>query len=157
MAKKGTQTGQIKRVTEDSLTLKPGPRIQHGGYSYLRTGKMPKDKAAIERYLTWLRMTYAQDIAGTEDNMTAGQTILLNKLIMLEGLCRCIETTAAAITEATSKLHDMPHKWSSYINSITKICGMLGIERNEDTRRVPSADEMSEIIIAEAKRGKNGR
>lgn len=115
----------------DSLLLRPGPKPRHGGYTYMRTGKLPKKRANIERYLTWLRKTYAEDIAGKESNMTAGQTLLLNKLILLEGLCRCVETMTAEIAEATGKIPDMPQRYLSYVNAIVKVCGMLGIERRD--------------------------
>jgi len=144
--------GQNKRTGPEDIVLHPGPRTRHGGYSYIRTGKMPKKKAAIERYLTWVRQTYIEDIAGEEENLSAAQTILLNKLVLLEGLCRCIETTAAEITEQTGKLYAMPTKYLSYVNTITKICTMLGIER-KDTSRVPTAAEMAVIIKEEAKDG----
>ena len=121
--------GQNKRASPEDIVLRPGRRPRHGGYTYIRTGKLPKKKAAIERYLTWVRMTYAEDIAGEESNLTAGQTVLLNKLVLLEGIARCIETTAAEVTESTGQLYNMPTKYLSYVNVITKICGMLGIER----------------------------
>ena len=123
--------GQNKRASPEDIVLRPGRRPRHGGYTYIRTGKLPKKKAAIERYLTWVRMTYAEDIAGEESNLTAGQTVLLNKLILLEGLCRCIEMTTAEVTEKTGQLYNMPTKYLSYVNAITKICGMLGIERKQ--------------------------
>jgi len=137
-----------KGTGPESIELRPGPRKRHGGYTYIRTGKMPKKRAAVERYLTWVRQTYIEDIAGTEENMTAGQIVLLNKLVLLEGLCRCIETTTAEVTERTGALYNMPTKYLSYVNQIVKICGMLGIERKEITRDV-SPVEQAKIIKAE--------
>ena len=132
----------------ESIELRPGPRKRHGGYSYIKTGKLPRHKRHIERYLTWVREIYIEDIAGTEDKMTAGQTVLLNKLILLEGLCRCIETTVADITAETGKLTGMPHHYTTYVNLILKICSQLGIERKEIMRDV-SPIEQAEIIKAE--------
>lgn len=135
--------GRNKKADPKDITLRPGPRVRHGGYSYLRTGKMPKEKAKVEKYLTWLRMTYIEDIAGEEENMTAGQTILLNKLILLEGLCRCIEIMVTEATERTGTFYNMPDKFLSYVNSIVKICGMLGIERREADDRIPTPLEIA--------------
>lgn len=141
--------GQNKKPELEDITLRPGPRVRHGGYSFLRTGKLPKEKAKIERYLTWVRMTYAEDIAGKEENLTAGQTVLLNKLILLEGLCRCIEIMAAETTEKSGILYHMPDKYLSYVNSIVKICGMLGIEQRESGDYIPTPLEIAERIDRE--------
>jgi len=121
-----------KNSGPDDLQLRPGPKARHGGYTFLRTGRLPAKRAYIERYLTWLRQTYIDDIAGSEEAMSAGQTVLLNKLVLIEGLCRCIEETAAEIAEGVGAIPVMPQNYLSYVNSIVKICGMLGIERKED-------------------------
>jgi len=120
-----------KNSGPDDLQLRPGPKRRHGGYTYFRTGRLPAKRAYIERYLTWLRRTYADDIAGSEADMTAGQTVLLNKLILIEGLCRCIEETTAEVAEKTGHIYNMPQNYLTYVNSIVKICGMLGIERKD--------------------------
>jgi len=130
--------GQNKKASPEDIVLHRGRRTKHGGYSFIRTGKLPKNRVKVERYLTWLRMTYAEDIAGEEANMTAGQTVLLNKLILLEGLCRCIEITTAEIAEKTDRLYNMPVKYLSYVNSIAKICSLLGIERKKQTEEEQS-------------------
>lgn len=149
MSKIEAKTGQNKKSGPEDIVLKPGPRIKHGGYSFLRTGRMPKEKARIEKYLTWLRMTYIEDIASTEDNLTAGQTILLNKLILLEGLCRCIEVMAAEITEKTGVLYNMPDKYLGYVNTIAKICNLLGIKRMEIEVWIPTPQEVAAEVDRE--------
>lgn len=156
MNKIEAKMGQNKKAGPEDIVLHPGRRTRHGGYTYLRTGNLPKKRANVERYLTWIRETYIEDIAGSEEHLTAGQTILLNKLILLEGLTRCIEITTAEIAEKTGSLYNMPQYYLSYVNSITKLCGMLGIERKEDGKGIPTAAEMSDIIMAEAEGGKNG-
>lgn len=146
-----TKTGQIKKAGLEDITLRPGPRVRHGGYTYIRTGKVPKKKAEVERYLTWVRQTYIEDVAGEERNLTAGQTVLLNKIILLEGLCRCIEITVIEVAEKSGQLPVMPQKYMSYVNTITKICGMLGIERREPVDNVPTPLEIAERIDREEK------
>lgn len=144
-----TKTEQIKKAGLEDITLRPGPRVRHGGYTYIRTGKVPKKKAEVERYLTWVRQTYIEDVAGEERNLTAGQTVLLNKIILLEGLCRCIEITVIEVAEKSGQLPVMPQKYMSYVNSIVKICGMLGIERREPVDNVPTPLEIAERIDRE--------
>lgn len=139
--------GKAKK-TQGKIILKPGPRVTHGGYSFIRTGSLPKSKAKIERYLTWVRQSYIEDISGIEENMTAGQTILLNKLVMLEGLCRCIETY-----QAKTENLDMPDKYLSYLNNIIKICSLLGIKGRKPKDGPNLADYIAEKYPE--KKGKN--
>ena len=146
MSKIEVKMGQNKKTSPEDIILQPGPRVPHGGYSYIRTGRIPKRKANIERYLTWVRMTYAEDVAGSEENMTAGQTVLLNKLILLEGLARCIETTAAEVTEKTGQLYAMPTKYMSYVSAIMKLCSLLGVERKEVKERIPTPLEVASVV-----------
>ena len=107
------------------VRVSPG-KLRHGGYSYLTTGELPADKRYVEKYLTRLRQSYIEDISETEERMTAGQAVLLNKLITMEGLCRCIEIEAAR-----AKTLDLRHKYSTYVNMIIKICSLLGIEKRK--------------------------
>ena len=73
MGKIEVKTGQTKKLSPADIILPRGPRISSGGYTYLRTGKLPKKRQQVEKYLTWIRELYVQDIAGEEVNMTAGQ------------------------------------------------------------------------------------
>ena len=102
------------------------PKLRHGGYSFMRSGKIPADKPEIERYLTWLRLKYIDDLGPEEADLTAGQAVLLNKLITLEGLTRCIEVMAAREEKVM-----LPQRYMSYVNTIVKICQALGIERKD--------------------------
>jgi len=93
------------------------PKLRHGGYSFMRSGKIPADKPEIERYLTWLRLKYIDDLGPEEADLTAGQAVLLNKLITLEGLTRCIEVMASREEKVM-----LPQRYMSYVNTIVKIC-----------------------------------
>ena len=127
------------------------PQLRHGGYSFMKSGKIPADKPEIDRYLTWVRLRYIEDLGPEEKDLTAGQTILLNKLITLEGLTRCIEVMAAREEKVM-----LPQRYMSYVNTILKLCQTLGIKRVAQ-ERVPTAAEMTEIIRAEAKEVEGGR
>lgn len=152
MSKNKSKIRQSKGTSPESIALKPGPKFRHGGYTYFRTGKMPTQKRYIEKYLTWVREIYIEDIAGTEDKLTAGQTVLLNKLILLEGLCRCIEVTAAKIADQSSTLPVLPHDYSTYVNLILKICSQLGIERRDPIDDTPDIHEYIEKTYGKKKK-----
>lgn len=144
--------GNEKRMGPDDITLPRGPRTKHGGYTFIRIGKLPKNRQKIERYLTWVRQSYIEDIAGTEDNLTTGQTVLLNKLVMLEGLCRCIE-----IYQAQVESLDMPTKYLSYLNNIIKICQMLGIDRRDIKPDILTPAELAASVDADILKEKEGK
>lgn len=144
--------GNDKKQGPEDLVLSKGPRVTHGGYTFLRLGKLPGDKVKIERWLTWVRKTYIEDIAKSEENMTAGQTILLNKLIMLEGLCRCIE-----IYQAEIESFKMPHQYMSYVNTIIKICTHLGIDRRKVDEGPDVQSYIAERYPEKKGKGKDGK
>ncbi len=101
-------------------------KLQHGGYTYLTKGQLPLDKKYVEKYLTRLRQAYIEDLGPREEDLTAGQTVLLNKLITMEGLCRCIEIEAARAGTLDLRL-----RYSTYANMIIKVCALLGIDKKK--------------------------
>jgi hypothetical protein len=126
------------------VRVSPG-KLRHGGYSYLTTGELPADKKYVEKYLTRLRQKYIENIGPREEDLTAGQAVLLNKLITMEGLCRCIEIEAARAGTL-----NLRHKYPTYVNMIIKVCSLLGIEKKEFVGDITPA-EQAEIIKSELK------
>lgn len=126
------------------VRVSPG-KLRHGGYSYLTTGQLPADKRYVEKYLTRLRQSYIEDIGPHEEDLTAGQAVLLNKLITTEGLCRCIEIEAAR-----KGTLDLRQRYPTYANMVIKICSLLGIEKKELIGDITPA-EQAKIIKAELK------
>lgn len=76
------------------IKLRPGPRARHGGWTYLRSGELPEGSEHIEKFLTWVREGYIRDIGPKEEDLSTGQVILLNDLIICIGFCRLIEEKA---------------------------------------------------------------
>ena len=108
------------------VKLPPGRKPKHGGYTFMRSSRIPEDKQEIERYLTGLRQGYISDICGEEKDLTTGQLILLNKLITLEGTNRCVEIQAAR----DGAIDSLDERYNARNNQIIKICLALGIEQN---------------------------
>lgn len=131
--------------------LPMGPKRRHGGYTFMATGRIPDDKREIERYLTGIRIGYVLDIGPKETDLTTGQIVLLDKLITLTGVNRCIEVEALKAMD----IRGMEQNYNTRNNQIIKICLALGIEQ-KTSERIPTAAEMSDIILAEAEGGKNG-
>lgn len=119
-------------------------RSRHGGYSYLVTKKIPGDKIYIERYLTNLREDYILDLGPTEKDLTTGQLLLLDTLITLKGVNRCIECQSGR----DGDLRRLDERYNARNNQMIKICHLLGIEK----RKIDEAPSLDEYI--ETKYGK---
>lgn len=126
------------KATAIKKRVSPG-KLRHGGYSYISKGVMPSDKKYVERYLTQMRDAYIRDLGPTEDDLSSGQAILLNKLVTMEGLTRCMEIQAAR-----KESLNLPQNHSTYVNLILKICVILGIERREASDSEPTLQDIIE-------------
>ena len=66
------------------------PRVTHGGYSFIATGKLPEHRLYLLRYLSACREGLVQDFGG-EENLSTAQLILIDRSISKLGLIRCVE------------------------------------------------------------------
>ena len=121
-----------------TMSLKPGRKPRHGGYTYLTRGKLPKHRKYIEAYLTAFREAAVQDLGPGEERMSAIQIVLLDRLVSLLGCVRCIEEAAL---EGPTKLDK---NYLSFNNTIAKICSILGLERKETDEKILAPYEIAE-------------
>ena len=124
--------------------LPRGGRRRHGGYSYLTSHRIPDDKIYVERYLTNLRESYVLDLGESEADLTTGQLVLLDTLITLKGINRCVEIESSR----DGNLARLDERYNARNNQIIKICLALGIDRNETGREITPRDQ-AEIIRAD--------
>lgn len=117
-----------KKHNLSETRLATGPKRRHGGYTFMATGRIPDDKREIERYLTGIRIGYVLDIGPKEEDLTTGQIVLLDTLITLKGVNRCIEVEALKAMD----IRGMEQNYNTRNNQIIKICLALGIEQKED-------------------------
>ena len=66
-------------------------RTVHGGYSFLITGRLPEHRAYVRRFLTAVRLNLIRDLGPTEEDLTAAQIILIDRVVSKLGVIRCIE------------------------------------------------------------------
>lgn len=64
---------------------------KHGGYSLLVRGELPENRKHIKQYLTISRENLIRDLGPTEEELTAAQIILIDRIITKLGVIRCIE------------------------------------------------------------------
>ena len=111
--------------------LKPGRKVKHGGFSYLATGKLPEDRRYILQYLTAARENLIRDIGPTEEDLTAAQIILIDRIITKLGVIRCIEEHIRE--NSVMKGHDLARclqsSYLAYNNSVRLDLQALGINK----------------------------
>lgn len=64
---------------------------KHGGYSLVARDEMLKEHPHLKRYLEDCRAGLVRDVAGTEDQLTEGQRLIIDRLIPKLAICRLIE------------------------------------------------------------------
>lgn len=75
-----------------TVKLKRGrPKCKHGGYSFLVKGELPENRKYVLRYLTAARENLIRDLGPTEEDLTAAQIILIDRVVTKLGVIRCIE------------------------------------------------------------------
>lgn len=115
-------------------------------------GKLPENRAYVERYLTTVREGLIQDLGPMEKDLTTAQLVLIDRITTKLGVVRCIEEY---IRENTVMKGDrlspsLRESYLAYNNSIRLDLAALGIDKRK-------ADEVIDLhrYVAE-KYGKEG-
>ncbi len=128
----------------ESLTvrLKPGRKIKHGGYSFLSKGKLPQDRAYIERYLTACRQGLIDDLGG-DRNLSTAQAILIDRIISKLGCVRCIEehTLENSVMVGQELAPALKSSYLAFSNSIRLDLQALGIGSNDKGKEITPEDQ----------------
>jgi hypothetical protein len=80
-----------KRSSKLTTNLPPGRKRFHGGYAFLTTGRLPEHRKYVLQYLTGAREQLVKDVGGDEQNLSAQQIIIIDRVIVKLGVLRCIE------------------------------------------------------------------
>ena len=122
---------ETTKLTTKFKKGKPPQQIKHGGYSFLVKGELPENRKHVLKYLTAAREGLIQDLGPTENDLTAAQIILIDRVVTKLGVIRCIEEHIRENTVMVG--HDLaPSLKASYLaynNSCRIDLGMLGLER----------------------------
>ena len=104
--------------------LKPGRRPTHGGYVFLRSGLISKENRYIEQHLSAMRAGYIEELGPTEDDISTGQTILLNQLVTCIGFTRLVEERARKNQSITPL---QTNHYMHFLKHARQLCLDLGI------------------------------
>ena len=127
---------------------------KHGGYSLLTKGEVPENRRHIRRYLTSTREGLIKDLGPTEDDLTAAQAILIDRIVTKLGVIRCMEEYIRENT--VMKGEDLSpclgKSYLAYNNSIRLDLQALGIDK-----RVIDAGPTLEEVTAEIIKKRKGK
>ena len=125
--------------SKSKLTIKlkrGGQKIKHGGYSFLIKGELPENRKHVLRYLTAARENLIRDLGPGEDNLTAAQIIIIDRVVSKLGVVRCIEEHIRE--NSVMRGHDLApslkQSYLAYNNSVRLDLRELGIDKRMEDR-----------------------
>ena len=116
-----------------TVALTPGPKPTHGGYTFLTTGKLPDHRKYIEQYLTAARINLVRDLGPTEEDLTAAQIILIDRVVTKLGIIRCIEEhiRETTVMKGEDLAPALRASYLAYNNSVRLDLQALGVEKKK--------------------------
>lgn len=98
-------------------------------------GELPERRTYIRRYLTEVRQALIRDLGPTEDKLTSGQTILIDRVTTKLGVIRCIEEyiRETSVMEGKKLAPSLRENYLAYNNSVRLDLKALGVIDIKDT------------------------
>lgn len=112
-----------------------GQRVKHGGYSFLVKGELPENRKYILRYLTAARENLVRDLGPTEQDLTAAQIIIIDRIVTKLGVVRCIEEhiRETSVMDGHKLAPSLRQSYLAYNNSIRLDLQSLGINKRAES------------------------
>ena len=112
---------------------KRGRPCKHGGYSLLTRGleAIPQKRKRVSRYLTSLRESLIRDLGPMEEDLTAAQLVLIDRIITFLGVIRLIEEHAAENGVLDSKgqpSQGLTGHYLTFNRQVKEMLSLLGIK-----------------------------
>jgi len=156
-------------MIENKPKLKGKSRLgrppKHGGYSLIVKDEILKDHPRIRQYLQDCRDGLVRDVAGSEDQLTEQQRILIDRIISRLSICRLIEIYIekyGAFRRDRLKRQKilelepaLGQNYLAFSNSIDRALNLLGIEKREVTGKILTPAELAKVVdleVAEKKK-----
>lgn len=110
-----------------------GQKVKHGGYSFLVKGELPENRKHVLKYLTAARENLIKDLGPTEEDLTAAQIILIDRIVTKLGVTRCIEEYIRqnTVMEGKDLAPSLRKSYLAYNNSIRLDLQALGIDKRQ--------------------------
>ena len=115
------------------------PKVVHGGFSFLTTGRLPEHRIELLRHLSGVRAGLIEDLGG-EQALSTGELVLIDRSISLLGVLRCIEefVREQGVFKGDELQPSLGKHYISFTNSLKQILALLGLKKQ-------SIDELSPL------------
>jgi len=122
------------KLTTDLKRGRPG--TTHGGYTFLTKGELPQNRVHVLKYLTAAREQLIQDLGPTEEDLTAAQIILIDRVITKLGVVRCMEEHLKEnhVMKGDRLSGCLRESYLAYNNSIRLDLAALGIDKKQSDK-----------------------
>lgn len=151
-------------MTENSLKKskksKRGRPPKHGGYSLIHRDELLKQHPQLRQYLEDSRAGLIRDVAGSEDQLSEQQRVMIDRIISRLSICRLIEVYIekyGAFRRGRLKRFQVLElepalglNYLAFSNSIDRALIALGLDR----KKAEEVQAPYEIIDSEEKNGK---
>jgi len=142
-----------KSISKLTVKLKRGgQKVKHGGYSFMVKGELPENRKHVLKYLTAARENLIRDLGPTEEDLTAAQIILIDRIVSKLGIIRCIEEHIRenSVMVGQNLAPALGKNYISYNNSIRIDLDKLGIR----TKQVDSVPDVQTYIKSKYRKKK---
>lgn len=119
------------------------PKVVHGGFSFLTTGRLPEHRVSLQRYLSASRNGLIEDLGG-EENLSTQELILIDRCISLLGCIRCVEEFCKerGVFKGDELQPSLGKHYISFTNSLKQILALLGLKKQD-------IDELTPLELAQ--------
>lgn len=133
--------------TKHKKGMRPGRAPKHGAYSLMvKAGDLPKRRTYLRAYLAEVREALIKDLGPREEDLTAGQRVLVNGVISKLSVTRCIEEyireNGVFVKGELNPV--LAHSYLAYTNSLRLDLQALGI----NTRKREEILDLGRYIAA---------
>lgn len=126
----------MSKKSKSIVRLRPGRPCSHGGWTYLTTGKLPEHRREVSRYLTAARESLIRDLGPKEIDLSAGQRILIDRIITKLGVIRCMEEhiRERSVMTGNNLAPCLKASYLAYNNSVRLDLTALGIDKRAEAK-----------------------
>lgn len=136
------------------LRLPAGRAKTHGGYSFLSTGKLPEHRREVSRYLTAVREGLIRDLGPKEADLSAGQRILIDRVVTKLGVIRCMEehVREGSVMSGDDLTPCLKTSYLAYNNSVRLDLTALGIDKRAEAKVLDLAEYVQAADAAKSEK-----
>jgi hypothetical protein len=125
--------GQTEAPRKRKRRSRERGKVKHGGYAYLVSGVLPKDRIYLKPYLTAIREGLIHDHAAREEDLPAAKRILIDQVVTNLGVIRLIQehVRETGIFQNPSGFLSptLGENYLRWLNAVVRSLALLGVER----------------------------